>query len=103
MPQKVTSDNFKTEILNADKAVTEFYSDSCVPCKRMAPVFAELEEENPNIKFAKVNVNFNEELSGEYDVLSSPTILFFKNGIEITRTKGIVTKEELKEKINLLN
>ena len=55
---KITDDNFENEIKNhKGAALLEFYSDSCIPCKRMSPVLADIEESYPDLKTAKYNVN----------------------------------------------
>lgn len=63
MSVRVSKDNFDIEVLLCNNIiVADFYSDSCVPCKRLSPVLAELEEEYPdNVKFVKINVNFDVE------------------------------------------
>lgn len=97
----VTNENFQVEILNSEKPVLlEFYSDSCIPCKRMSPVLAELEEEYTELKVAKLNINFATETAQKYYVMSSPTFLFFKNGKEVNRLRGIQKKAELENIIN---
>ncbi|MBQ9674203.1 MAG: thioredoxin [Ruminococcus sp.] len=102
MPSKVNSDNFDAEVLRSDKTViADFYSDSCVPCKRLSPVLAEIEEENADtLKVAKVNINFNIELAEQYGVSSAPTIIFFKEGSEVERLNGAVSKSEIIDTIN---
>jgi thioredoxin 1 len=98
--QSVTEENFAEVVLKSEKPVlVEFYSDSCVPCKRMSPILAELEEEYGDVKFVKLNVNFGAEVAQSYSVLSSPTFLFFKDGVEIERLKGVVAKDDLEDVI----
>ncbi|MGN0182199.1 MAG: thioredoxin family protein [Candidatus Ornithomonoglobus sp.] len=98
--QSVTGDDFEKEVLLSDKPVlVEFFSDSCVPCKRMSPVLAELEEEYSEIKLVKLNVNFGAETAQKYGVLSSPTFLFFKNGDEVKRLRGVVAKDDFADAI----
>lgn len=101
MALRVDKDSFGSEVIGYEGiAVADFYSDSCIPCKRMSPVIAELEEENPHIRFAKVNINFDAELAEKYEVQSVPTLVFFKNGEEIDRLIGGAKKSEIEEKIN---
>ena len=104
MVLRVSKDNFSAEVLSEEKLViADFYSDSCVPCKRLSPVLAELEEEYPdNVKFVKINVNFDVELAEKYGVQSSPTLIFFKNGEEQTRRTGLIKKSEISGIINEL-
>jgi thioredoxin 1 len=63
----------------------------------MSPILAELEEEYDDVKFVKLNVNFGAEVAQSYSVLSSPTFLFFKDGVEIERLKGVVAKDDLED------
>ena len=95
---KITDENFETEVKNYEGTVLlEFYSDSCIPCKRMSPVLADIEESFPQLKTAKYNVNTDSRIAEEYEVLASPTIVFFKNGEEAERRRGVVKKAELEE------
>ncbi len=105
MAEQITRDNFKTEVLSAPGVVlADFYSETCVPCKRIAPVLEELEEDYEGaVKIAKVNVNHDTELAAEYGVQAVPTIIFFKDGEEKSRTVGLTGKEELAAAIDGLN
>ena len=99
MPQRVSKDNFQSEVLSADTLVlADFYSDSCIPCKRLSPVLFELEKEyEGKLKIAKINVNFDSELASEYEVQAAPTLVFLKNGEEKERLRGAVKKSEIIE------
>jgi thioredoxin 1 len=104
MSVRVNADNFETEVLKSEiPVIADFYSDSCVPCKRMSPVLAEIEEENAGeIKVAKININFDGELAEKYEVQAAPTFVFFKNGEESARIRGAAKKAEIIETINSL-
>lgn len=80
MPQRVSKDNFQSEVLATDTLVlADFYSDSCIPCKRLSPVLFEIEKEyDGKLKIAKINVNFDSELASEYEVRTAPTLVFSK-------------------------
>ena len=78
MLQSINNDNFESEVLNSNVPVLlEFYSDSCIPCKRMSPILAELEEEHTDIKVSKLNIKFGADTARKYNVMSSPTIVIF--------------------------
>ena len=101
MAVKLTADSFEREVLGqSGLVVTDFFSDSCVPCKRMSPVLAELEEEYGNVKFAKVNINFDGEIAERYGVTAVPTLIFFKNGEEKARLTGAQKKAAIVEVID---
>ncbi len=104
MAVKISAEAFETEVLQSDVPVlVDFYSDSCVPCKRMSPVLAELEEQYAGrLKLCKVNLDSNEELVEKNDIMSAPTLLFFKDGQEQDRKTGYVGKNALLEIINKL-
>ncbi|MFR5772872.1 MAG: thioredoxin family protein [Lachnospirales bacterium] len=96
MLQSINNDDFESEVLNSNVPVLlEFYSDSCIPCKRMSPILAELEEEHTDIKVSKLNIKFGADTARKYNVMSSPTIVFFKNGEEVNRIKGVAKKADL--------
>ena len=89
MPQRVSANDFEKEVLSADKAVlADFYSDSCVPCKRLSPVLSEIEEKySDRLKIVKININFDTELAEKYSVQAAPTLIFLKNGREEQRLR----------------
>ncbi len=98
---KITSDNFEEEVLNSNKTtIIDFYADWCGPCKMMSPIIDEIAEENNNIKVGKLNVDEAGDLAAKYNVMSIPTIIIFKNGIENKRFVGVTSKENI---LNVLN
>ncbi len=101
MPTRISKDNFEKEVLQADKTVlADFYSDSCVPCKRPSPVLFALEQEYAEkFKIVKININFDSELAEKYEVQAVPTLVFFKNGEEVSRLRGAVKQAEIKKVI----
>lgn len=105
MSVRANKDTFESEINEAGKLViADFYSDSCVPCKRMSPLLAETEDEDPEgIKLVKLNINFDGETAQKYNVTSVPTLVFFKDGEEKARLTGAVKKAQLAETINSID
>lgn len=104
MAVRVNFQDFEQEVLNAEKLVlADFYSDSCIPCKRLSPILSELESVyNTELKVVKVNINFDSELMNKYEVQSSPTLIFFKNGKEQSRLRGVTAKSEIVDIIEKL-
>ncbi|MFO7820276.1 MAG: thioredoxin [Halanaerobacter sp.] len=99
---EVSSDDFKEEVLNSDVPVAvDFWAPWCGPCKMIAPVLEELAEENEGeLKVAKVNVDNNQNLARKYQVNSIPNIVFFNDGDNVGRQVGFTSKEALIQKIN---
>lgn len=97
MAVRATNDTFGAEISEKGKTViADFYSDTCIPCKRMSPLLAEIEEElGESVKLVKLNVGFDGETAEKYNVTAVPTLVFFKNGEEKNRMVGAVKKAEI--------
>ena len=80
--------------------LVDLWAEWCAPCKILAPVLEELDENYRNsLKIAKLNVDFNPDTPVQYDVRGIPTILFFKNGKNIERTVGAVNKQLILDKL----
>lgn len=100
MAVKANGETFETEIAESGKLViADFYSDSCVPCKRMSPLLAEAEEQRENVKQVKLNINFDADTAVKYGVSAVPTLIFFKDGNEVSRLTGAVKRAELEAAI----
>ena len=97
MEIKLSSENFEKEVLKSEKPVlVDFYADWCGPCNAMAPVIEELATElDEKAKVGKINVDENSDIAVEYNVMSIPTLIIFKNGKEEKRLVGLRDKEEL--------
>lgn len=99
MAERITEANFDEKVKRAEGMILiDFYSDNCIPCKRLAPVLGEVEEQYAEkVLIYKVNVNYEEKLAEEYQIMSSPTLVLFKNGEILDRKSGIQKKPELTE------
>ena len=97
---KVTSSNFEEEVLNSDKTVLiDFYADWCGPCKMFSPIVESVAEENEDIKVVKIDVDNAQDLAIKYQVMSIPTIVVIKNGKEVNRNVGVVSKSQIVEMV----
>lgn len=93
---KITNENFEQEVLNSDRtAIIDFYADWCGPCKMMSPIIDKIAEENESIKVGKLNVDEAQSIAVKYNVMSIPTIIVFKNGIEFKRFVGVTSKDNI--------
>ena len=97
MAKRVSKDDFEKEVLQSElPVIVDFYSDSCIPCKQLSPILGDIEDDyEDKAKVVKVNINFDEELMEKYEVMASPTLVFFKDGEEVNRIKGVAKKADL--------
>lgn len=104
MAKRVSASEFQAEVLeSALPVIVEFYSDSCIPCKQLSPILGGIEDDyEEQLKVVKVNVNFDADLAAQYQVAASPTILFFKDGQEQNRIRGLAKRPALEEVIQTL-
>ncbi len=95
---KITdSESFEAKISETGKTIlADFYSDSCMPCRRMAPVIEELAEElSDKLDVIKINISGGAELAAKYGVSAVPTMIFFRKGKEIHRIVGALGKGDM--------
>ena len=96
MAARINEQQFEEKVLKADKPVLmDFYSDTCIPCKRMAGVLGEIEDDyEGKLDVVKVNVNYEQGLAGKYDVMSAPTLIYFIHGEQQWSPPGVAKREE---------
>ena len=79
------------QIVSADNpTLVDFWAEWCGPCKSMHPVFESLSKKYPNVKFARVNVDQNQNISIRFGVQSIPTFIMFKSGQIVDKMMGAV-------------
>ncbi len=94
----LNNSNFAEKISGSDKPViVDFYADWCMPCKMVAPVFEDINENNTDVQVYKVNVDESGEIAQKYGVQNIPTIISFKNGELHKKQVGAVPKESILE------
>lgn len=99
----VNEQNFEQEVLQSKEPVMiDFAAAWCGPCKIMAPIIHELAKEVSGAKVATVDVDEHSGLGQQYNIMSLPTFLFFKDGKVMDQMIGVQDKNILKAKLEEL-
>ena len=87
------------DLLKEGKPIVDFYADWCGPCKMFSPIIESVAEENEDVKVVKIDVDNAQDLAIKYQVMSIPTIVVIKNGQEVNRNVGVVSKSQILEMV----
>jgi thioredoxin 1 len=102
MALEVTDVNIENVLTEKNVTVLDFWAPWCGPCKMLIPVIDKLAEENDgkNVTIGKVNVNENKDLAIKFGVRGIPTVIVFKDGVEVERMVGVRDKESYQTSID---
>ncbi len=96
--EKVTAQNFDEKVRNnAGVTVVDFFATWCGPCKMLAPILEETASESADVTFCKVDIDEEMNLATQYQIMSVPTLLFFKGGEVVKKSIGLISQDELEE------
>lgn len=85
---ELTKENFEQVITGNDMVLVDFWAPWCGPCRSFAPVYEEVSEKYPDVVFAKVNTEEEQEIAGHFQIRSIPTLMIFREKIIIFSQPG---------------
>ena len=92
----IDRNNFQSEVLDSDRPVLlDFWAPLCTPCRMVGPILDEIAGERSDIKVAKVNVDEQPELAGQFGVMSIPTLVVVKEGRIVQQAMGARPKAQI--------
>jgi len=93
----LTKDNFKDTIEKGGIVFIDWWADWCGPCKGFAPIYEKVAEANPDISFAKIDTDKEQELAAPFGIRSIPTLMIFRDGIPLFAQPGALPQQALEE------
>jgi thioredoxin 1 len=95
----LTSDAFEETVTADGIVMVDFWAEWCGPCKAFGPVYQEASENNPDITFAKIDTEAQQEIAGALEIRSIPTLMIFRDGIRIFSQPGALPGHALDDLI----
>jgi thioredoxin 2 len=98
VPIELNEQNFSNFLSNTDLPIfIDLWAEWCGPCKMMAPNFAQVAKQNPQVIFAKIDTEANPRLSAAFNVRSIPTLVLMNKTTELARISGALRAPELQQ------
>ena len=103
---ELTKDNFEQVVTSNSTVIVDYWAPWCGPCRGFAPVFEKVAEKNPDIVFAKVNTDDEQEIAAHFQIRSIPTLMVFRDQIIVFSQPGAMPQgafEQVVEKTKALD
>jgi thioredoxin 1 len=94
---ELTKENFEQTVTENDFVIVDYWAPWCGPCRSFAPTYEKVSEEFPNIVFAKVNTEDEQEIAAQFGIRSIPTLMIFREKIIIYSEAGALPESAFKE------
>jgi thioredoxin 1 len=95
--QALTGEDFKNAVEKGGILFIDWWADWCGPCKAFAPVYEKVADANPDITFAKVDTDKEQQLAAAFGIRSIPTLMIFRDGVPLFAQPGALPQSDLEE------
>ena len=96
---ELTKENFESVVTGNPLVIVDFWAPWCGPCKGFAPVYERVAEANPDIVFAKVNTDDEQEIAAHFQIRSIPTLMVFRDQIVVFAQPGALPQSAFEQVI----
>ena len=94
---ELTKENFESVITSNATVVVDYWAPWCGPCRGFAPIFERVAEANPDVVFAKVNTDDEQEIGAHFQIRSIPTLMVFRDKIIVFSQPGALPQNALEQ------
>jgi thioredoxin 1 len=100
---ELTKDNFEDVVTNNPFVIVDFWAPWCGPCRSFAPTYEKVSEDHPDVVFAKVNTEDEQEIAGHFQIRSIPTLMIFRDKIIIYSEAGALPESAFRDLVAKAN
>src|SRR5919201_2850630 len=93
----LTTEEFKPTVEKGGILFIDWWADWCGPCRAFAPVYEKVSEANPDVTFAKIDTDQEQQLATAFGIRSIPTLMIFRDGVPLFAHPGALSQSDLEE------